>query len=140
MLNVARGFWLASALVPGFAAAVLYEIARLRLLYCSASGLEPFPAALSSWPNLLAGLSMPAHLTGAMIFLPLMLVATVTQRAWAAVGISILWMAGVLWHLGLQIPETCGAAPLRQEPLVLYAWPSIIGAMILFRLFSRRTA
>lgn len=140
MLNVARGFWLASALVPGFAAAVLYEMARLRFLYCGASGAEPFPAALNSWPQLLAGLSMTAHLTGAMIFLPLMLVAAITTRMWIAVGIALLWMAAVLWHLGLQIPATCPAEPVRQDPLAFYVWPAILGAMVLFRLLNRRTA
>lgn len=140
ILKTAQALWLISALVPGFVAAVLHEMARLRLFYCSAGESGGFPAGLSQFRNLIPGMSMTDHLTGAAIFLPVMLLAVITKgrKQWLAAGLGVAWIAGVLWHIGLQIPQICppAGASLTQEPLLFYLWPALLIAMALSRLNS----
>ena len=141
ILKLLRALWLISALVPGFVAAVLHEMARLRFLFCASSGGAEIPSNLNEFRHLIPGLSMTDHLTGTLIFVPIMGLALIThgRRLWLAVAVSIAWIAGVLWHLGLQIPTRCPTGgPIAQEALAFYVWPAMLGAMILFRLNASR--
>ncbi len=140
-MQLVRALWLASALVPGFVAAVLSEMARLRLAFCAASGGGAIPANLSEFRHLAPGLTMSGHLTGTLIFLPLMalvLFAKGARQLWQVVAISVIWIAAVLIHLGLKIPAICPETVTRPEALSLYIWPAMLGAMILFRVNARR--
>lgn len=142
MLNLVRALWLCSALVPGFAAAVLYQTARLRFMFCASAGGGDIPSALNQWRHILPSMSALDHFTGAAIFLPVMAIALFVpaNRLWYAVGGAVVWMVAVLVHLGLQIPQTCPIDPPRQEALALYIWPAALGAMIIFRLNTAREA
>ncbi|AGT09884.1 hypothetical protein [Paracoccus aminophilus] len=142
ILNAVRALWLASALVPGFAALVLYQMARLRLYFCSGSGGGELPATLNEWRHLLPGLSAGDHILASLIFLPVMAIALFVpaRRVWLAVAAAIVWMAAVLIHLGLQIPQSCPVEPQRLEPLWLYIWPAALATMLTFRLNTSRQA
>lgn len=140
MLNVARALWLCSALMPGFGAAVLWQMTRDRIAYCAVSGNDAIPAALNSWPNLIAGMSASVHFIGAAIFLPVMALALVVpaNRVWLAVGAAFIWMVAVLVHLGLAIPESCEEAGRKIEALSLYVFPAVLAFMMLSRLSLRK--
>lgn len=140
ILTLSRALWLISALVPGFVAAVLHEMARLRLLFCSVSDGAAIPADLNQFRHLVPGMSMADHLTGAAIFLPVMVLALITtgRKQWLAMALGIVWIGGVLFHLGLQIPAACPptAEGTSQEPLLFYIWPALLLAMVVSRLNS----
>lgn len=138
ILTLSRALWLISALVPGFVAAVLHEMARLRLSYCAASGGGGIPAELNLLRNLAPGMTMTGHLTAAAVFVPVMALALITtgRKQWLAMALAVLWTAGVLWHLGRQIPAQCPPAGLHPapDPLFFYFWPAALIAMALMRL------
>ncbi|WP_312530240.1 hypothetical protein [Paracoccus sp. (in: a-proteobacteria)] len=131
---------MSSALVAGFAAAVLHEMARLRLVYCASSGGAQIPANLNEFRHLIPGLSMTGHLTGTLIFVPVMALALFAKgrQLWLSVALAIGWIAAVLVHLGLQIPTTCPQIPQPPEALSFYVWPAMLGAMVLFRINASR--